>query len=241
MAIVPDFGGEDEDGQAEEASQCLATALRIAGRALHEAGKRMNAPRPPEWAIDEGAVPSVVVRIREIARSLGWSVGIHGSMVRDIDLIAVPWTKEAAPWQEFHAAIIAGVPLWDAEGTALGQHLGPFGRIKALALQPGCEKDGDHPKGKWKPPCIDLSIVDPRCLSAAAIGTGGQWISVKERMPEPKRYVLAWCPSRQMAFQAVFGESVWTDIGGHRLYEEVTHWMTTPVLPSPPSQRGGAV
>lgn len=34
--------------------------------------------------------------IREAARKLGYAVGLHGSLVRDFDLIAVPWTEDAA-------------------------------------------------------------------------------------------------------------------------------------------------
>lgn len=33
--------------------------------------------------------------IWEVARSCGYGIGLHGSMKRDCDLIAVPWTEEA--------------------------------------------------------------------------------------------------------------------------------------------------
>ncbi len=70
-------------------------------------------------------------------------------------------------------------------------------------------------------------------LSAAAIGTGGQWISVDDRLPPTDVHV--WVDG---------GVAVWR--GGHwdsmmtmRAIEwEVTHWCP---LPSPPSQRGGDI
>lgn len=34
--------------------------------------------------------------IREAARKLGYAVGLHGTLERDYDLIACPWTEEAA-------------------------------------------------------------------------------------------------------------------------------------------------
>ena len=32
--------------------------------------------------------------IREVAASCGWAVAIHGSMVHDLDLMAMPWVEE---------------------------------------------------------------------------------------------------------------------------------------------------
>lgn len=34
--------------------------------------------------------------VRDLAWQLGYSVGVHGSMRRDMDLIAVPWIDDAA-------------------------------------------------------------------------------------------------------------------------------------------------
>lgn len=38
---------------------------------------------------------SLLPTIREVARSCGYAIGVHGSLTRDFDLIAVPWTEKA--------------------------------------------------------------------------------------------------------------------------------------------------
>jgi hypothetical protein len=51
----------------------------------------------------------LIAPIRETARRLGYAVGVHGSLRRDIDLIAVPWTAEAVSADELVAAIVATI------------------------------------------------------------------------------------------------------------------------------------
>lgn len=43
--------------------------------------------------------------IREAVRDLGWTIAVHGSQRRDLDLIAVPWTDEAADADAVAAAV----------------------------------------------------------------------------------------------------------------------------------------
>jgi hypothetical protein len=45
--------------------------------------------------------------LREKARELGYAIGVHGTLKRDIDLIACPWTPEAAPARELAEALQA--------------------------------------------------------------------------------------------------------------------------------------
>lgn len=40
------------------------------------------------------------------ARELGYALALHGSLVRDLDLIAVPWTEEAVSTEALVAAMI---------------------------------------------------------------------------------------------------------------------------------------
>jgi len=50
-------------------------------------------------AIGDGLVclyAQLLPRFREVARSKGYALAVHGSMVRDLDLIAVPWIEAAS-------------------------------------------------------------------------------------------------------------------------------------------------
>jgi hypothetical protein len=49
--------------------------------------KKVTAP-PPCYAV---MYPALV----EIARRYGYALAVHGSMKRDFDLVAIPWTNEA--------------------------------------------------------------------------------------------------------------------------------------------------
>ncbi|RIA37461.1 hypothetical protein DFR49_3346 [Hephaestia caeni] len=50
-------------------------------------------------------IERVLPSLREAARSLGYALAVHGSLARDLDLIAVPWTDEAGSPDALIAAI----------------------------------------------------------------------------------------------------------------------------------------
>jgi hypothetical protein len=55
--------------------------------------------------------------IRMAAREKGYAIAVHGSLARDVDLIAVPWTEHAAPPQQLIKALLATVRIYaDGEG-----------------------------------------------------------------------------------------------------------------------------
>lgn len=108
--------------------------------------------------------------LRKEARRLGYAIGVHGTLKRDIDLIACPWTKDAVSARDLAAA--------------LGEIIE---RINGVAFRHECERDeyfdrgqpGGKPHGRlcWNwhlggGPYIDLSVMprtDPPDLDAAAI------------------------------------------------------------------------
>lgn len=53
-------------------------------------------------------------KIREVARERGYAIGLHGSLARDYDLIAVPWTESAVDPDELAEAVkeAAGCVRW---------------------------------------------------------------------------------------------------------------------------------
>lgn len=94
---------------------------------------------------DWPAIPDVD-KIRALAREVGYAIGVHGTMERDLDLIAAPWVAEA----------VTPVDLAQHIATGLG------GRVLGFRIQ-------DKPCGRWS--CnirpegwfklIDLSVMPP--------------------------------------------------------------------------------
>ncbi len=114
----------------------------------------------------------IIEQIREIAKACGWAVGVHGSLVRDIDLIAVPWVESAVEVTRLVAAIAEGIG-YDHHHNGHGPGRRAHGRFTALLIAKDADNDQirfnegrttaqPNPKGTWYPPAIDLSIVDPR-------------------------------------------------------------------------------
>lgn len=94
---------------------------------------------------------SLIVPLRAAARSCGYALGVHGSLARDIDLIAAPWTKEATD------SSALGLALVKATGDLLGFEP-PYGNNEGYA------KTMPHGRVSWAihlgaGPYIDLSIM----------------------------------------------------------------------------------
>ena len=70
------------------------------------------------------------------SRRLGWTIAVHGSRgIKDLDLIAVPWTDAAAPHEELIMALLAGVPrllIHAKADLSWGVEKKPHGRIAVL-------------------------------------------------------------------------------------------------------------
>lgn len=110
----------------------------------------------------------VVTRIRSLARLHGWAIGAHGSMARDIDLIAVPWTDEASPMHVLLAAICTRLELVTLNGDDV-HNITPRTRyrwstlLKTKASEISKVEHGPTDQRTfWDPPAIDLTLVDPR-------------------------------------------------------------------------------
>ncbi len=112
---------------------------------------------------------AIITKIRDIAKDHGWAIGVHGSLERDIDLIAVPWSDTACDLDALLLAIAAGTDLL-VDGV---RYMKPHRRVGVLLFHKDAETDrarinrGEmagppHPKGRWFPPAVDLSMVDPR-------------------------------------------------------------------------------
>jgi len=60
----------------------------------------------PDWV--DPALPDFQL-IWKLAREMGYAVGIHGSLKRDVDLIAVPWVAEAVSHTELVIHLCRGL------------------------------------------------------------------------------------------------------------------------------------
>lgn len=96
--------------------------------------------------------------IREAARFQGYAVAVHGSLKRDIDLIAVAWTEQAKPAPELVRAIMGAV------GGVLGNCImltalsdKPHGRLACTLVHPGFAGE------------IDLSVIPPNVLKPETV------------------------------------------------------------------------
>lgn len=54
-------------------------------------------------------VETVLPHMRTVARMLGYTIAVHGSLARDLDLIAVPWTEEAKDPESLVTALCAEI------------------------------------------------------------------------------------------------------------------------------------
>lgn len=92
--------------------------------------------------------------IRALAKSFGYAIGVHGSLKRDIDLIAIPWTEDAVEDEILAAGIINLVRAFSKDSWT---HVSPAG-----------DKGKPHGRRCWSifvtsRVYIDLSIM-PRIL-----------------------------------------------------------------------------
>ena len=90
--------------------------------------------------------------IRAAAREKGYAIAVHGSLARDIDLVAIPWTESAASADELAEAVRLA-----AEGA------NPIGVAFVAGTEP-CPRTKPHGRLCWSfhlgaGPYIDLSVT----------------------------------------------------------------------------------
>ena len=122
-----------------------------------------------EHSEEQAALPlgfvSMLPALTRAAKSKGYALAVHGSMRRDLDLVAVPWTEEASPAQDVVEAIIQA-----SGGYLLERQMDPGHPEK----WPGTRDPAQKPHGRlaWSihlggGPYIDLSVM-PRCRGCGA-------------------------------------------------------------------------
>lgn len=106
-------------------------------------------PFPPRYAL-------MMMTITGVARDHGYAIGLHGSMLRDLDLIAVPWRDDASAGVKLAEAIAIAV-----SGMRSMESASPGGRATYHILL------DEHAYGKKVDGYIDLNVCDPRTATEA--------------------------------------------------------------------------
>lgn len=100
----------------------------------------------------------MLIDIRRVAKRCGYAIGVHGSMTRDFDLIAVPWTEEAT------------------DDYTLIEEIRK--KLKAFVGAGGCATKKPHGRRAWvicldaeSRAYLDISVI-PRRMSRKNAGKG---------------------------------------------------------------------
>lgn len=102
---------------------------------------------------------SLIPVIREVARRSGYAVGVHGSLTRDCDLIAAPWTRKSVSAYTLATRICNAVCRY----PSLKAHDYYYRHLRAVASM-GNSREKPHGRQAFSifvgPDCyIDLSVM----------------------------------------------------------------------------------
>ena len=118
--------------------------------------------------------------IREEAKRLGYAIGVHGTLIRDIDLIACPWTNKAVSARELADAL--GVVIKSVIGMA-NHHASE----ESEYFWRGSQKSKPHGRLCWTWHLTEKcngSYVDLSVMPRYDEGNCDCWIIRKEDSPE---------------------------------------------------------
>ncbi len=98
---------------------CAACNSPRTGDVCRKCGGPLRDPHPDwEWP----SLPDIDA-IRALAREVGYAIGVHGTLERDLDLIAAPWSEDAVSAPELAEHIARGI-----NGSVLAPEEKPLGR-----------------------------------------------------------------------------------------------------------------
>lgn len=126
----------------------MSKAESIEPRKVHNGGHSTDACDPE---MVRALARRIIRPLRERAKLLGYALAVHGSLERDIDLVAVPWTDKA------HSA--------ESLSNGLRQVLH---KLYPITLEVGPSSEHPKPHGRlcwswWVRPWtyVDLSVLPP--------------------------------------------------------------------------------
>jgi hypothetical protein len=127
---------------------------------VSEAKHYPPAARAAAKALCEAVLEGIIEPIRRVARDAGYAITVHGSLARDIDLVAVPWIEHNVSSPDYLAervaAVIAGqlgrCNIHGKSAAGLKWTAKPHGR-QAITIMAWCELFGSVD--------IDFSVITP--------------------------------------------------------------------------------
>lgn len=106
--------------------------------------------REATGAFCRSILDAILPAVREAARFQGYAIAVHGSLKRDIDLIAVAWTEAACAPDELVRVVMGAIGGVLGNCLRLGDpKMKPHGRIAYTLVHPGFAGE------------IDLSVIPP--------------------------------------------------------------------------------
>lgn len=95
-------------------------------------------------------------QMKEIARSCGYNLLLHGSMSRDLDLVAIPWIEQASSHQDLLDQLCKGMGFkLDGQAWYNTKEEKPHNRLSYVIMTSEWEDDGEKSKSSY----IDISIM----------------------------------------------------------------------------------
>ena len=82
----------------------------------------------------------------------------------------------------------------------------------------------------------DRQRAEDLVLGMPTLTPQNEWVSVEERLPNPKQNVLAYSPKSGIA-EADYADGVWMQYRWSAVMDDVTHWR---LLPAPPERQEDA-
>lgn len=127
--------------------------------------------KPPTYA---PAYAAFFPHIAKIAHAHGYALAVHGSLMSDMDLLAAPWTDEAAP---------ADVLMEAVRGYATRTMASMFGEAATLH---GPEAK-PHGRTAWTLSIGNAAVIDLSVMPLAAATAAQPTVA-----PEPARRMAVW-------------------------------------------------
>jgi hypothetical protein len=143
----PSRGDESEEDDGEDQARKAWNDMKSISKELLDDSKRNNKNSLPI------TYATYFPMLKDIAIEHGYSLALHGSLLRDMDLIAVPWTDEAVPHNLLLRSFVEFIGTYVLPGGPPYQSMEekPHGRI-AYTLQCGGEGGYlDISITRWRP------------------------------------------------------------------------------------------